>query len=127
MLRNGLEVGTVEHAGREFSALGASVQGVYVTAYEGKRGELRTWDGRVMLDCRSYTVREYRLHGHVSDRGAAVVYKLTNGRAVVGYSWGPGMLFRGELVYSHEDADRAAERVAERCIEVDDEDAAADE
>ncbi|MFO0849264.1 MAG: hypothetical protein U0871_12020 [Gemmataceae bacterium] len=99
----GLVVGPT---GRPFAALGASVRGRHVTGYTSARGELTTWDGRVMLACRSESVRRFR------DGAEAVVYRLTGGRFIAGYSLGTGMLFRGELVTA--DDGRTGAEVAEQ-------------
>jgi hypothetical protein len=117
-----VEVGVVEHAGREFRALGASVVGRHVTGYT-RLGSgdlaLTTWGGQTTLACRSEVVREFR------DGSLALVFRLTKGRFVAGYALGEnGMLFRGELVLDadHEDARRTALSLADHFAERDAED-----
>ncbi len=98
------EVCTIIHEGREFTALGASVQGRHVAAYltRPKRSRyvndyvLTTWGGRTMLACRCEILREYD-HDEVWGTTLAVAFRLTHGRAIVGYAYDGG-LFRGELV-----------------------------
>lgn len=92
----GREIGVIEHNGREFKALGASVVGTHVSGYVGKRDELLTWCGRTMLDCRSDRGDEYR--DEYGEKSFGLVFLLGSGRAIVGYALGVGMLFRGELV-----------------------------
>lgn len=90
-----IEIGIIEHNGREFSALGASVQGRHVTGYTAdSHGHLilKTWCGQTMIDCRSEVVK------HFWSDTFAMMFRLTRGRFVVGYSLGDGMLFRGELL-----------------------------
>lgn len=98
-----VELGIVEHEGREFAALGASVVGRQVTGYTKLiRGELRltTWCGRTMLECRSKVVERYW------DGSLAVMFRLANGRYILGYALSEsGMLFRGELVDNCTDDD----------------------
>lgn len=116
----GREVGVVTFGGREFRALGASVDGRHITGYIGKGDTLTTWDGRVTLAGRSSRVGEYR-----TDDGATfgIVFYLPRGRAVVGYALGVGGLFRGELVYSHQDAERECRAECLHWLEADAEDA----
>lgn len=118
------EVGIVTHEGREFAALGATVHGRNVTAYtklDGHRTVLTAWAGNTMLACRSEVVRRHR------DGSLVLLFRLTNGRFVVGYALGgSGMLFRGELVTdaTDEEARRAAVYIANLCAAFDEEDAA---
>lgn len=123
--RNGqTEVGIVAHEGREFAALGATVQGRNVTAYtklDGHRIVLTTWAGKIMLACRSEVVRRHR------DGSLVILFRLTRRRFIVGYALGDsGMLFRGELLTdaSEDEARRAAVYIANLCAAFDDEDAA---
>lgn len=87
-----IEVGVIEHDGREFRALGASVAGRHVTGYTRLgTGDiaLTTWCGKTMLACRSEVIEEYH------DGSLALVFRLTRGRFVVGYALGEhGMVFR---------------------------------
>jgi hypothetical protein len=117
--RGQVEIGVIEHEGRSFAALGASVQGRHVTGYTGLQHRdifLTTWCGKVMLACRSDVVEEY--HG-----GALVLlFRLPRGRFIVGYALGEkGMLFRGELVTNctEDEARRAARRIAQHFAELD--------
>src|SRR5687767_1197597 len=91
-----VEIGVIEHEGHEFSALGASVIGRSVTGYTRSRDggiSLTTWCGHTMLDCRCEVVERF-WSGEV-----ALVFRLTNGRFIVGYALADnGMLFRGELL-----------------------------
>lgn len=118
------EVGVIDHEGRIFAAFGSSVSGHNVTAYtrnEGKRIALTRWDGGTMLACRSEVVREYH------DGSLALMYRLANGRHIVGYALGDdGMLFRGELMTNCNDdrARREAVALAEYWSEIDAEDEA---
>lgn len=114
------EIGIVAHHGQEFAAIGASVVGRNVTGYLNDRDELTTWNGRVMLAGRSYRTGTYRTE---DGETFGIVFPLANGRAIVGYSLGDGMLFRGELVYAHQDADSVCRQVCEWCLECDAEDA----
>ena len=60
--RGQVEVGVIEHDGREYSALGPSVVGRNVTGYTGHncRGTtLTTWCGKTMLDCRCEAVEKF--------------------------------------------------------------------
>ena len=116
-----IEVGIIEHNGREFSALGASVQGRHVTGYTADaHGHLvlKTWCGQTMLATRSEVVQRFW-----SDT-FAMMFRLTRGRFIVGYSLGDGMLFRGELLTdSDEDnARRQALIIADYFAELDAED-----
>lgn len=91
-----IEVGIVEHQGREFAALGATVVGRSVTGYTRNRhGDitLTTWCGQTMLDCRCEVVDRFW-----SD-SLALMFRLPRGRFIVGYALADhGMLFRGELL-----------------------------
>lgn len=91
-----IEIGIIEHEGREFAALGASVVGRHVTGYT-KRDRygfsLTTWCGKTMLDCRCEIVDRYW------SGSLALMFRLPRGRFIIGYALGEhGMLFRGELV-----------------------------
>jgi len=91
-----MEIGIVEHEGRDFSALGATVVGNDITGYTRLRdGEisLTTWSGQTVMACRSEVVATYW------DGSLALVFRLPRGRFVAGYALGDdGMLFRGELL-----------------------------
>lgn len=114
-----VEVGVIEHEGRYFAALGASVQGRHVTGYTGlQTGDiyLSTWCGKTMLACRSEVVEEFH------DGSLVLLFRLTTGRFIVGYALGErGMLFRGELVTdsTDEEARRMARQIAERLSDLD--------
>lgn len=96
-----IELGIIEHEGREFVALGATVIGRHVTGYTKNdcNIQLTTWCGSTMLDCRSEIIENYW------NGAMAIVFRLTSGRFIVGYALGDdGMLFRGELIdYSNDD------------------------
>jgi hypothetical protein len=117
-----VEVGIIEHEGRCFAALGASVVGRQVTGYTGLgTGDiyLTTWCGKTMLSSRSEVVEEYR------DGSLAMMFRLARGRFVVGYALGDkGMLFRGELVTdcTDDEARRSARQIADHFAELDTED-----
>jgi predicted Zn-ribbon and HTH transcriptional regulator len=114
-----VEVGIIEHEGRTFAALGASVQGRYVSGYTAlQTGDiyLTTWCGKVMLACRSEVVDEY------NDGSLVLLFRLTKGRFIVGYALGEkGMLFRGELVTgcTDDEARRTARQIADKFAELD--------
>jgi hypothetical protein len=118
------EVGIISHDGREFAALGATVQGREIKAYtklDGSRIILTTWAGKTMLACRSEVVRRHR------DGSLVILFRLARRRFVVGYALGEcGMLFRGELLTdaTEEEARRAAVFITNLCVAFDDEDAA---
>ena len=124
-----VEFGIIEHEGREFAALGASVVGHSITSYtQLVDGEihLSTWCGQTMLACRSEIVERYW-----SD-SLALMFRLPRGRFIVGYALGDsGMLFRGELLTDCEedDARSMARDLSDRFAELDaeDEEAFADE
>lgn len=94
----------------------------HVTAYDRGDGDLATWPGAVILSGRRSVVRTYRTDEH-GETQAVVIRFGSAGRAIAGYSLGVGMLFRGELCYAHEDAERRAVAVAEHWLGVDAEDA----
>jgi hypothetical protein len=118
------EIGIVSHEGREFAALGATVHGRDITAYTKLADGnivLTTWCGKIMLDCRHEVVRRHR------DGSLILLYRLTNGRFIVGYALGDsGMLFRGELLTGSTDdeARRAAVYISNFFAAFDAEDAA---
>ena len=68
-----------------------------------------------MIDCRSEVVQRFW-----SDT-FAMMFRLTKGRFIVGYSLGDGMLFRGELVTDSDevDAHRQALIIADYFAELD--------
>lgn len=122
--RGQLEIGILEHDGRVYAAIGASVQGHNITAYVGESGgrmALTAWGGKVMLACRSEVVRQFW------DGSLAVVFRLTQDRFIVGYALGDrGTLFRGELLVGCDDerARREALALAEYWMNIDAEDEA---
>lgn len=116
-----IEIGIIEHDGREFAALGATVCGHAVTAYTTESHghlTLTTWCGHTMLDCRSTVVETYWTGAFVA------LFRLTNSRYILGYSLGDGMLFRGELLIdvSEDEAVRQAKNLAHYWAERDAED-----
>ncbi len=91
-----IEIGIIEHEGREFSALGATVQGRHVTGYtklvDGDI-HLSTWCGKPMLASRCEVVERFWTGT------MALMFRLPRGRFIVGYALADdGMLFRGELL-----------------------------
>lgn len=120
-----VEIGIIEHEGKEFSALGATIVGRHVTGYthlEDGEYSLKTWCGQTMLSCRSEVVERFW------SGSLALMFRLTKGRFIVGYALGKtGMLFRGELLtdYDEDDARQAARNISDRFAEIDAEDEAA--
>jgi hypothetical protein len=122
-LRHGqVEVGVIEHEGREFSALGATVVGRHVTGYTKQvHGDitLQTWCGQTMLACRSEVVERYW------SGSLALMFRLPRGRFIVGYALADdGTLFRGELVddCTDDEARDMARQLADQFAELDAED-----
>jgi len=117
-----IEIGIIEHEGREFAALGASVMGRQLTGYTklDRWGiTLATWCGKTMLDCRCEVVERY-WSGPV-----ALMFRLTGGRFIVGYALDEsGMLFRGEMIdyFDEDDARHEAKRIATYFADLDAED-----
>jgi hypothetical protein len=117
-----IEVGIIEHEGREYVALGATVVRRDLTSYvKYKRNHfwLTSWSGGTKLDCRSEVVERY-WHG-----GMAMMFRLPRGRYIVGYVIdGDGSLFRGELIdgCSEDEARHHCKMVADNWMEVDAED-----
>jgi len=120
--RGQVEIGIIEHDGREFAALGASVVGRNITGYT-KRDRfgitLRTWCGKTMLDCRCVVVERYW------SGSLALMFRLPRGRFIVGYALDEsGMLFRGELIddCTDDEARRQATYLSEFFADLDAED-----
>jgi hypothetical protein len=115
-----IEIGIIEHNGHEFSALGATVVGCHVTGYTKQiNGDihLASWCGETILACRSEVVERFW------SGTMALMFRLTSGRFIVGYSLGMEMLFRGELFIGNEnDARSMARQVADQFAELDAED-----
>lgn len=117
-----IEVGIIEHQGREFSALGATVVGCHVTGYTrlvNREIHLSTWCGQTMLSCRSEIVQQFW------SGSLALMFRMARGRFIVGYALGEdGMLFRGELLTNCDEieAHRHALMVSECFADLDDED-----
>ena len=116
-----IEIGIIEHEGREFSALGATVQGRHVTGYtklvDGEI-QLSTWCGKTTLASRSEVVERFWCGS------LALMFRLPRGRFIVGYGLGDGMLFRGELLTDcdEDEARRHALMVSECFAQLDAED-----
>ncbi len=114
-----IEVGIIEHEGREYAALGASVVGRHITGYTRKglfSIALTTWCGKTMLECRSETVDRYW------SGSLALMFRLPHGRYIIGYALGDDeMLFRGELIddCTEDDARRQAAYLAEFFADLD--------
>jgi hypothetical protein len=124
---HGREVGVTEHDGHQLRALGSSVVGDQVAGYYVKgpnrwTGILKTWCGKVMMECRAEQVEEYRSPD--GDKTFGVAFQLKGGRFIVGYCLGEGMLFRGELVRARDaiEARRICESVCDYWQRVDQED-----
>lgn len=117
-----IEVGIIEHKGREFSALGATVQGRHITGYTKLvDGEihLSTWCGKTTLSSRCEVVERFW-----SDT-LALMFRLPKSRFIVGYALGDdGMLFRGELLKGcdEDDARRHAVMISDCFAQLDAED-----
>ena len=124
-----IEVGVINHEGREFSAFGATVQGRSITGYtKFVAGEihLTTWCGQTTLASRSEFVHRFW------SGTLALMFRLPRGHFIVGYALGDeGMLFRGELLKNCDDTEarRHCLMVSEHFAEIDaeDEDSFADE
>lgn len=119
-----IEIGIIEHEGREFSALGATVQGRHVTGYtklvDGEI-QLSTWCGKTTLASRSEVVQRFW------SGTLALMFRLPRGLFIVGYALSEsGMLFRGELLINcdEDEARRHALMVAECFADLDAEDEA---
>ena len=117
-----IEVGIVEHEGREFSALGATTIGRHVTGYtklvDGDI-HLSTWCGKPMLASRCEVVERFW------SGTMALMFRLPRGRFIVGYALADdAMLFRGELLTNcdEDEARRHALMVAECFADLDAED-----
>ncbi|MAX37651.1 MAG: hypothetical protein CME33_13925 [Gimesia sp.] len=117
-----IEIGIIEHEGREYVALGSSVVGREITGYtkEDRNGiTLTTWCGKTILDCRCEIVEQYWTGS------LALMFRLPRSRFIIGYALGEnGMLFRGELLddCSDDDARRQAIHIAQYFSELDAED-----
>lgn len=96
-----IEVGVIEHQGREFSALGATVQGRSITGYtklvDGEI-QLSSWNGQTTLASRSEIVERFW------SGSLALMFRLARGKFIVGYALADdAMLFRGELLTNVDD------------------------
>lgn len=98
-----IEVGIIEHKGREFSALGATIQGRHITGYTKLvDGEIHitSWCGKTTLASRCEVVERFW------SGTLAVMFRLPRGRYIVGYALGDeGMLFRGEMMTDCDEVD----------------------
>ena len=117
-----IEVGVIEHQGREFSALGATVQGRSITGYtklvDGEI-QLSSWNGQTTLASRSEIVERFW------SGTLALIFRLPKSRYIVGYAFGDdGMLFRGELLSNcdEDEARRHALMISDCFAELDAED-----
>lgn len=117
-----VEVGIIEHEGRDFAALGATVVGRSVTGYtrmDNGEIELTTWCGQTMLACRSEIVERF------ADDTLTLMFRLPSHRFIVGYALADsGMLFRGELLSDCDEnhARSIARQLADQFAELDAED-----
>ena len=96
-----IEVGVIEHQGRDFSALGATVQGRSITGYtklvDGEI-QLSSWNGQTTLASRSEIVERFW------SGSLALMFRLARGKFIVGYALADdAMLFRGELLTNVDD------------------------
>ena len=117
-----IEVGIIEHEGREFSALGATVQGRSITGYTKLVAggiDLKTWCGQTMLGSRSEVIERFW------SGSLALMFRLPRSRFIFGYALGDdGMLFRGELLTgcNEDEARRHAVMLADCFAQLDAED-----
>ena len=113
-----VEIGIIEHEGREFAAFGATVVGRSVTGYtrlvDGEV-QLSTWCGQTMLATRSEVVERFW------SGSLALMFRLPRGRFICGYALADhGMLFRGELFTGDEtDARSMARNLSNSFAELD--------
>jgi len=117
-----IEIGIIEHEGREFSAFGATVQGDSITGYtrlvDGEI-QLASWCGKTTLASRCEVVERFW------SGTLALMFRLPRGRFIVGYALADnGMLFRGELLTDcdEDEARRHALMVSECFAQLDAED-----
>ena len=91
-----IEVGVIQHEGRDFSALGATVQDRSITGYTklvDVEIQLSSWNGQTTLASRSEIVERFW------SGTLALMFRLARGKFIVGYALSDdGMLFRGELL-----------------------------
>jgi len=76
-----VEIGSIEHAGHEYAAYGATVVRRDITAYiKFKRGHywLTSWAGGTKLDCRSEVIERFW------DGSLALMFRLPKGRFITG-------------------------------------------
>lgn len=94
-LPDGSELCTIEHEGREFSALGSVVTPDRATAYVAKDfRHVTDWSGNVIGTC--VVVSSWR-----TPRSCDRMYQIRatiGGRTYTGRSAGAGMLWRGKVV-----------------------------
>ena len=117
-----IEIGIIEHEGREFSAFGATVQGHSMTGYtrlvDGEI-QLSSWCGKTMLGSRSEVIERFW------SGSLALMFRLPRRRFIVGYALTDnGMLFRGELLTDcdEDEARRHALMVSDCFAQLDAED-----
>ena len=117
-----IEEGVIQHEGREWSALGATVQGHSITGYtrlvDGEI-QLSSWNGQTTLASRSEIVERFW------SGSLALMFRLARGKFSVGYALADdGMLFRGELLTNVDDdeARRHALMVSDCLSQLDAED-----
>lgn len=90
-----IEVGVINHEGKEWSAFGSTVQGRSIAGYSNVVNndiQLTTWCGKTTLATRCEIIERFW------SGTTALMFRLPKGRFIVGYSLGEGMLFRGELL-----------------------------
>ena len=117
-----VEIGVIDHQGREYSAFGASVSGRNITAYTRQNGNhinLTTWCGKEIISGRCEVVEQYW------SGAMALMFRLPRGKYVAGYALGEnGMLFRGELLTDADETDAKlmARMISDNFSEMDAED-----
>lgn len=96
----GVEIGIVEHEGKEFAAYGAVVTADHATAYPGKGGKMLDWSGNEIGTYRILSSRPAVFFGHrsyLSDR-QYFIRATIGGRVYSGRGFGVGMVWNGKAV-----------------------------
>lgn len=92
-----VEIGTIIHEGKEWSAMGSVVTDSYCVGYLGKDGRLTNWNGAVIGTYRVTSM--WRTPRSYVSATMNQVYATVNGRTYQGRSAGEGMVFRGKLTH----------------------------
>lgn len=87
---------SIEHNGQTFTAGGAYVDDMYVTAYPSKGGILTNWHGERMGTWRSTS--KWRVNSAYGTHMHQIVATLDDGRIYAGRGVGEGMSFRGKRI-----------------------------